>query len=340
MFGAICATVTHDNGDPVPNVTVKVIDSDNNQVGDPLVTGSDGSVYFDLLPIGTYSVMIVTPLGYSVSPAETQTGIEVTGYPCTEVNFVLTPTITTNDCRTIGYWKHQFDVYLTDRGNAQESSADLEAFLDIVHIHFDVLGVYFNLENYNFEDAKDVLTVRGGRLMEDRAKQQLFALLLNFASGRIGNETVVSDDGKVAAEAVTLAAALINDGDPDNDELAKTVCDLINNGQMVAAGIIPESPIRYRIGIENLPRAFSLSQNYPNPFNAGTAISFDLPQGCNVTLTIFNLLGQLVGEPVNDYLEAGVHTIVWNPGNLSSGMYFYRLQAGSFNSLKKMTLLK
>jgi PKD repeat protein len=340
MFGAICAMVTHDNGDPVQNVTVKVIDSGNNQVGDPLVTGSDGSVYFDLLPIATYSVMIVTPLGYSVSPAETQTGIEVTGYPCVEANFVLTPTITTNDCRTIGFWKHQFDVYVTNRGNAQESSSDLEAYLDIVHIHFDVLGVYFDLENYDFEDAKNVLTVRGGRLMEDRAKQQLFALLMNFASGRIGNETVVSDDGRVAAEAVTLASALINDGNPDNDELAKTVCDLINNGQMVAAGIIPESPIRYRITIESLPIIFSLSQNYPNPFNAGTAISFDLPQGCNVTLTVFNLLGQLVDEPVNNYLEAGAHTIVWNPNDLSSGTYFYRLQAGTYNSLKKMTLLK
>ncbi|UCC79001.1 MAG: PKD domain-containing protein, partial [Candidatus Zixiibacteriota bacterium] len=233
-IGAICGDVTLDTGNPVANVTVKVIDSDNNQVGDPIVTGSDGTFYFDSLVVGTYSVMIVTPLGYSVSPAETQTGIEVTGYPCTEANFVLTPTILTNNCRTMGYWKHQFDVYLTNRGNAQESSADLDAYLDIVHLHFDVLGVYFNLENYDFEDAKNVLTVKGGRLMEDRAKQQLFALLLNFASGRIGNETVVSDDGRVAAEAVTLAAALINDGDPDNDELAKTVCDLINKGQMVA----------------------------------------------------------------------------------------------------------
>ena len=284
--------------------------------------------------------MIVTPLGYSVSPAETQIGIEVIGYPCTEANFVLTPTITTNDCRSIGFWKHQFDVYLTGRGNAQESSSDLETYLDIVHIHFDVLGVYFDLENYDFEDAKNVLTVKGGRLMEDRAKQQLFALLLNFASARIGNETVVSEDGRVAAEAVTLAAALINDGDPDNDELAKTVCDLINNGQMVDAGIIPQSPIRYKITIAELPTEFSLSQNYPNPFNAGTAISFDLPQGEEVSLTVFNILGQLVDQPINNYLEAGAHTFVWKPSNLSSGTYFYRLQAGSFNSLKKMTLLK
>ncbi|UCC78604.1 MAG: T9SS type A sorting domain-containing protein, partial [Candidatus Zixiibacteriota bacterium] len=82
------------------------------------------------------------------------------------------------------------------------------------------------------------------------------------------------------------------------------------------------------------------SQNYPNPFNAGTAFSFDLPRDCNVTLKVFNLLGQLVDQPVNDYLEAGTHTIAWNPKNLSSGTYFYRLQAGTYIDIRKMTLLK
>ncbi len=338
--GAICGDVTLNTGDPVENVTVKVIGSDNNQVGEPKITGADGSFNFDSLMVGTYSVMIVTPLGYTVSPAETQTGIDVAGYPCTEVNFVLIPSITTNDCRTIGYWKHQFDVYLSGRGNAQESSVDLEDYLDLVHVHFDILGVYFGLETYSFEDAKNVLTVKGGRLMEERAKQQLFALLLNFASGRIGNETIVSDDGRVAAEAVTLASVLLNDGNPDNDELAKTICDLINNGQTVGAGIIPVSPIRYKFDPEGLPLTFSLSQNYPNPFNAQTTIAFDLPEGSHVRLMIFNVMGQVVAVPVKRYMEAGAKSVVWNADNVGSGMYFYRLEAGSYSEFSKMTLLK
>jgi len=341
VVGAICGDVTHDNGNPVANVTVKVIDSDNNQVGDPIVTGSDGTFYFDSLLIGTYSVMIVTPLGYSVSPGETQTGIEVTGYPCTEVNFVLTPTITSNDCRTIGYWKHQFDVYLSGRGSAQEDSTELEDYLDLVHLHFDVLGIYTDLENFDFVDAKNVLTVSGGRLMLDRAKQQLFALLLNFASGKIGNETVVSADGRVAAEAVTYAAILISDGDPENDELAKTICDLINNRQMVETGIIPESPIRYRatehVGI---PKEYTLNQNYPNPFNPITQIRYAIPTACQVRLEIYNLLGQKVTVLVDEYQQAGQKTVNWEAKDLSSGIYFYKLNAGNFTATKKMVLTK
>lgn len=344
MVGAICDDVTLSNGNPVANVTVKVIDSENNQVGDPIVTSSDGSFYFDSLLVGTYSVMIVTPLGYSVSPGETQTGIEVAGYPCTEVYFVLTPTITSNDCRTIGYWKHQFDVYLTGRGHAQESSEDLDEYLNLAHVHFDVLGIYIDLQNFDFEDAKDVLTVSGGRLMLDRAKQQLFGLLLNFASGRIGNETVVSDDGRVAAEAVTYTVILINDGDPANDELAKTICDLINNGQMVEAGIIPESPERYRFTEHvGIPMAYTLNQNYPNPFNPTTSISFNLPNASNWTLKIYNIIGQLV-KGFEGY-SSGQVSVTWNgkdnSGNeVASGIYFYKLTADKFSATKKMILVK
>ena len=346
MVGAICGDVTHDNGNPVANVTVKVIDSDNNQVGDPIVTGADGSFYFDLLPVGTYSVMIVTPLGYSVSPGETQTGIEVTGYPCTEVSFVLTPIITSNDCRTIGYWKHQFDVCLSGRGSAQEDSTDLEDYLDLVHLHFDVLGIYTDLENFDFVDAKNVLTVSGGQLMEDRAKQQLFGLLLNFASERIGNETVVSEDGRVAAEAVTYATILISDGDPANDELAKTICDLINNRQMVKAGIIPESPKRYKVaGHDGIPKEYALNQNYPNPFNPVCNIAYALSIDCQVTLSIYNILGQKVRVLINEYQTAGYKSVNWDGKDghgreLASGIYFYQLRTKDYTDTKKMVLLR
>jgi len=343
-FGSVCASVniSGDTPSPAQGVLVTVIDLNGDPVADPVRTNELGEAFFDSILVGEdYSVMIVTPLGYSVLPSETQNNIVVVGNECTPVEFSLTPIIISNDCRTIGYWKHQFNVYTSNRGNAQESSADLDIYLGLVHLHFDILGVYFGLDNYDFEDAKNVLTVKGGRLMEDRAKQQLFALLLNFASGRIGNETVVSDDGRVAAEAVTHAADLINDGNPDNDELAKTICDLINNGKMVEAGIIPESPMRYRlVPDEILPESFSLNQNYPNPFNAQTTISFTRPEACNVRLTVFNILGQVVEVLVDDYMDAGSKSVIWNAGSSSSGMYFFKLNTDSYSDLKKMTLLK
>ena len=76
---------------------------------------------------------------------------------------------------------------------------------------------------------------------------------------------------------MTHVAGLINDGDPANDELAKDICDLINNGQLVEAGIIPESNIRYKLlEGDNIPGDYMLSQNFPNPFNATTTIKYSI----------------------------------------------------------------
>ena len=92
--------------------------------------------------------------------------------------------------------------------------------------------------------------------------------------------------------------------------------------------------------IDIVPGDFSLSQSYPNPFNASTTIEFSLPTAENVKLEIFNLLGQRVETIVDSRLDAGVHKVLWNADNRSSGMYFYRLTAGEFQKTERMTLLK
>jgi hypothetical protein len=88
------------------------------------------------------------------------------------------------------------------------------------------------------------------------------------------------------------------------------------------------------------PKKFELTQNYPNPFNPTTTISYNLPEAANVKLTIFNLLGQEIITLVNEFKEAGVHTINFDASELNSGLYIYNLQAGSQVQTKKMTLIK
>ncbi len=90
----------------------------------------------------------------------------------------------------------------------------------------------------------------------------------------------------------------------------------------------------------NLVNAYQLSQNYPNPFNPSTTIRFNLPVAGNVRLTVFNILGQEVKTLVNGYREAGQNTVTFEAKNLSSGIYIYKIEAGSFTQTKKMTLLK
>jgi hypothetical protein len=92
------------------------------------------------------------------------------------------------------------------------------------------------------------------------------------------------------------------------------------------------------------PESYGLSQNYPNPFNATTQIAFRLPAEGTVSLRIYNLAGQLVRE-YEEYMSAGQRSITWNGTNSSgervaSGVYFYKLEAGKYTDIKKMTLLK
>jgi hypothetical protein len=88
-----------------------------------------------------------------------------------------------------------------------------------------------------------------------------------------------------------------------------------------------------------IPSAFSLAQNYPNPFNPTTSLAFSLPVNSDYNLTIFNVSGQRIAE-FNGTHEAGIVVIEWEAGDLASGVYFYRLDAGSFSDTKKMVLLK
>ena len=89
-----------------------------------------------------------------------------------------------------------------------------------------------------------------------------------------------------------------------------------------------------------IPTEYQLMQNYPNPFNPSTIISYGIPAAETVTLKIYNTLGQEVATLVNEFQQAGYHSIEWNIGDLGSGIYFYKLTAGSFSETKKCVILK
>src|ERR1039458_9883562 len=87
-------------------------------------------------------------------------------------------------------------------------------------------------------------------------------------------------------------------------------------------------------------RAIILNQNSPNPFNPTTVISFNLPTTQIVQVKVYDVLGREVGTLVDETLKAGSHSLMFDGSRLASGVYFYRLSAGSFSAIKKMLLLK
>ena len=100
------------------------------------------------------------------------------------------------------------------------------------------------------------------------------------------------------------------------------------------------------VQLQTRPEAFALANNYPNPFNPATTIKYALPQAADVELTVYNVVGQVVRTLVAEHQNAGRYVVEWDATNdsghsLSSGMYFYRLEAGGeFFEVKKMLLLK
>jgi hypothetical protein len=100
-----------------------------------------------------------------------------------------------------------------------------------------------------------------------------------------------------------------------------------------------ESPTDVKT-ITALPNEYALEQNYPNPFNPATTIKFSVPEKANVTLTVYNQLGQKIAQLVNAEHEAGYYSVSWNASNMPSGIYFYELRTDKFSSIKKLILMK
>lgn len=91
---------------------------------------------------------------------------------------------------------------------------------------------------------------------------------------------------------------------------------------------------------EKFPTSFILFQNSPNPFNPSTTITFAIPESGTVNAEILNTSGQKVDTPVSGFLEAGIHSVVWDAGEFPAGVYFCKVTSGHHSDTVKMTVVK
>jgi len=120
------------------------------------------------------------------------------------------------------------------------------------------------------------------------------------------------------------------------------VASVVNQGDAVLLDLVEITSLVTSVAQDpRVPNAFSLEQNFPNPFNPTTNIRFTLGQTSQVTLTVYNLIGQSVATLFDhQILAAGSQTVRFNAANLSNGVYYYRLEADTFVDVKRMTLVK
>jgi hypothetical protein len=145
--------------------------------------------------------------------------------------------------------------------------------------------------------------------------------------------TIMSNLG--TNQTMTIAGTFTPTGDQVSGTYSANMYGTICSGNWGPVGPLVSVDDRSRI-----PGQYALSQNYPNPFNPSTTIQYALPSRSQVTLTIYNTLGQIVRELVNGEMEAGYHSVEFDGSNLASGVYLYRMQAGSFVQTRKLILLR
>jgi phosphodiesterase/alkaline phosphatase D-like protein len=188
-------------------------------------------------------------------------------------------------------------------------------------------------------DTVTVLQVRNTRTTGARATPAAFALLNRTTP--MPFPVAIPPRGlallpvtfRPNAQGLNIDTLIFVTNDPDNLGLGPGLIPALfrANGQAASSVIEREN---------TQPKEFRLEQNYPNPFNPTTTIRYSLPSTQQVTLRLYDALGRLIVTLVNERQSAGTYTVRFNAGDLSSGTYFYQLQAGPFLEAKKMTLVK
>jgi hypothetical protein len=180
------------------------------------------------------------------------------------------------------------------------------------------------LSDVNGDGKRDIafsMQAPGNVLVVNGATGQIiftysFGSTLTYRADRV--EALNSIDGNLSTEFVSGC----RDG--------RLIC--FSGGQNVPIGIT-------KIARE-IPGKFDLYQNYPNPFNPSTTIKFDIPKTSNVILNIFDATGREIMSKNFSRIEAGSYEYRFDGSKLSSGVYFYKIKAGSFNAVKRMVLVK
>ncbi|UCD16857.1 MAG: T9SS type A sorting domain-containing protein [Candidatus Zixiibacteriota bacterium] len=332
--------------------------------GDPVqfvYTDPAGHYSMAAIPGGDYTLEVLVPLGF-VPVSEASVAVTVAGGDQV-IDFELAEGASGN-VQSFWWWKAQFR-YL-QLGGVYEiitkvSSGDIEAYSQAIFDHFycrtDGFAMQMESITYTDDPARALTYDELSAIFlapyvptcEHQVSRSIRTVLLNIASGRMSQLSVVSVDGATASQALTYLVGLYLSGDPTGEYIANVNLQRMHLSIMIPAGIIPLDVPNIMYKPEDLarllPEDFSLAQNFPNPFNPNTIISFRLPHEADVSLDVYNIMGQVVTTLIDRRLGRGEHVVTWNGtdsqhNRVATGIYFYQLRADGFVETRKMVMLK
>lgn len=203
-----------------------------------------------------------------------------------------------------------------------------------------VAGISFNLRAWNHNHGGNSVVfgnvgetaggvIEGVLTMLQDEDGQVVSATVTDPSGYYMFDEIAAGNYSLVTNTSAYSAARIDDIDVSGDL----------NASEVTITISPEGVTSVK-GSTIAPATFELSQNYPNPFNPSTVIKYSVPAATNVTLSVYNVIGQKVATLVNEVKNAGTYEVKFNASSLSSGLYIYKLETPGQTITRKMTLLK
>jgi hypothetical protein len=222
-----------------------------------------------------------------------------------------------------------------------ETAADLPRVGEEVVIDVD-LADYVELQGYGLSVSYDADKLEFVRAIGGESLLGEGELAAPRVITQVDGQVSIAAYGETASEGELGMSLVFRTKAEIENSFVEVTDSQVRDGNFAVNAVALPAPVQ----IQTRPEAFALANNYPNPFNPATTIKYALPEASNVKLEVFNVVGQVVRTLVADHQNAGRYVVQWDATNenghsLSSGIYFYRLQAGGeFLEVKKMLLLK
>jgi hypothetical protein len=331
-----------------------------NIMGDIIVTGGSLETHgtsnaYTVFEVHHYGDVNVTGGNFSVCRGSQGSGTGSTRWYMHQGNFSMANATTQNSNTTNSWFVFDSDTVQTiSLSNVTYGGGGLQMVVA------SGTTLDFGLSQLG---GSGLFTLHAGAALATADAGGLNGTLQNTGTKTLSDSASYIFNGTVAQVTGLLMPVIVNDLTIDNEAGVTLSQETTINGVLhLKAGVFdntisfhlgPEGSISYEGGsllhdptsVESepaaeLPKVFALYQNYPNPFNPATIIRYDIPKQSDVIITVYDVMGRRVTELVNGRHNAGAYKVEWNARGYASGLYYYRITASDFVSVKKLVLMK